>query len=219
MPKSPLILALIAALGLSSAVAAHDKHDKANDITRTYDFTGFNALSIGGVYDMDVIVGEDYGITLSGSEKDMRKVTVKKSGKTLILDWKDGRTKSRNTHGIEATITLPALTRLNVSGVGDFDVEGIKAKDFKVDIEGVGEVTLKGTCDSLTASLEGVGELDAEDLKCEDVDIDLSGIGSASVYANDRLSATASGIGGIDVYGKPDVVQRNGGSLSQVKIK
>ena len=123
-----------------------------------------------------------------------------------------------NAKGVDAVITLPNLTALEISGVVEGTAQGISTEAFEVDISGVGEVELSGECGELDANVSGVGDLDAEELKCRNVEIRLSGVGDASVYARDEVDASVSGMGDIDVYGSPEKVRKSNSMFADVTV-
>lgn len=215
-------------LGTASAMAvlltapssfAHDS--KKSDVTETHELSGFDRISVVGVYHLDVEVGDSFSIETSGSAKDMAKSEVYVKNGALVLGRKDKEDQKRqnNNEGVHAVITLPSLVGVEIAGVVTGDVVKIKADKFELEFAGVGELTLSGKCTDLEVDMAGIGELDAKGLKCEDVDVDLAGMGEATVYASERVDAEAAGMGQIDVYGNPSVVQKSSTFMSSVKIR
>ena len=203
------------------AEARDDDRGSKNDVTQTFDFQDFDKINIAGVYDLDVTVGEDYAISMSGSEKEMARTKVSVSSGTLTLSNKkqNGRKKSRNQKSVDVNISMPSLTGFNVSGVVDGDIEGVDSENLKLKLSGVGDITIEGTCGMLDARISGVGDLDAENLRCRNVEVVVSGVGDASVYASESVDARVSGLGDVDVYGKPKNVETSDGMLSNVNIR
>lgn len=186
----------------------------------TLDLRDFDAIEIGGAYELDVIVGEDFSVELSGPSEEMARVEATLKNGALVLGTKKrARGEHRGDHkGVKAVVTMPALKRLSVSGVVDADISGVRANEFKLDLSGVGEVNVAGACDKLIARVSGVGEVDAQSLQCKTVDVKVAGIGEARVYASESVSAEVSGMGGIMVYGSPKLVDKRGGFFSEIKV-
>lgn len=184
--------------------------------SRTLDLRDFDAIEIGGAYELDVIVGEDFSIELSGPSEEMARVEATLKNGALVLGTKK---RIKGDHkGVKAVVTMPALSRLAVSGVADADVSGVRSDHFKLDLSGVGEVNVAGECGKLYARVSGVGEVDAQSLQCKVVDVKVAGIGEARVYASESVSAEVSGMGGIMVYGSPKSVDKRGGFFSEIKV-
>lgn len=209
------------AFGNLSDIEIGDR-DKGADVSQTFDLRDFDRIDIAGVYELDVTVGGDFAIEISGPADEMERVEASVESGRLILDQRDrkrGEKRWRNHDGLTAKISLPALAEVEVSGVVDGDVSGIASETFKVDISGVGDMTLAGECGDLEAQVSGVGDLDAEELKCKNADIDVSGVGSASVFASESVEASVSGMGEIDVYGSPKSVDKDSSFFSNINVK
>lgn len=225
--RSILFTAIVMACGAAivTGIAMAGPDDGGDTITKTYDYSDFDRVSVGGVYDLDVEVGKNYSITLRANARDMSFVKISSEDGTLYLGQKkrdkDGKKRKRykNNDGITAVITLPELNALKVSGVANGDVSGVDADDFDMSVSGVADVEISGKCNTLTARVSGVGELDAKDFKCKNTKVSLSGVGDVSIYASESVDVKASGVGGVDVYGKPSKVTKKKAKLTNIDIK
>lgn len=213
------ILGSAGAMAILLTAAPSFAHDAKAEVEEIYPLSGFDTITVEGVYHLDVRVGPDFSVETSGSKKDMAKIEVYVKNGALVLGQKDNKRKSQNNKGVNATITLPALKAMEVAGVVTGEVSRIDADRFELDFAGVGELELSGTCGDLEIDMAGIGELDAKGLKCKDVDVDLAGMGEATVYASERVNAEAAGMGSIDVYGNPDVVQKSSNFMAKVHIR
>jgi hypothetical protein len=215
MKRAILMTAAATALGLGAALA----DDRDDDTTQEFALSDFDRIEISGVYDLTVEVGGDYSVRLSGSAKELNRVEASVSDGVLDLSQKERRGGwGRKRHGIDATISLPALNGLDISGVVDATIDGVDADIFELEISGVGDVDISGVCDELDASVSGVGDLDADKLKCRVVDVSVSGVGDASVYASEEVDASVSGMGDIDVYGSPEKVSKSDSMFAEVTV-
>lgn len=214
--------ALGAGLMLAMPISAHEvEHDRSNDIRQSYDLSGFDAIDIRGVYELEVEVGGDFSVSTSGRAKEVKGLKVYVENGTLVLDQDNGRKNKKwndERKGVLAIITMPALNELEIKGVGTGDINGIDAKSFELSIGGVGELELSGTCDTLEADMRGVGQIDARDLKCENAEATLRGVGEISLYASESVDVEAKGIGEVNVYGNPAHVEKSKGFMSGVTI-
>lgn len=215
-------LASVSTLHMQPAYAhGHSDHQEAHDrVTQTFDFSDFDKISITGVYELDVDVGGDFSIVLSGSKKEMDNIVVDRKGDTLELGQKK-KTKTydgKNRKGIQAKIGLPALNALQIAGVGTGKVYGVESETFDLEIGGVGELSIAGTCGALNADIAGVGDINTKGLKCKTAEVSLAGVGEMSAYASDTVDVSAAGVGSVDIYGGPKNVSKSKGFLSRVKI-
>ena len=224
-----LLIGLILAIGIAAGgayMAFGDlsnvgERDKSNDITRSYDFTDFDKVEIGGVYEFDVSVGEGYSITISGAPEQMDRIDVSVVDGKLILDEarRENRRRKWKDQGLEATISLPALIALDVSGIVDGEITGVDAEEFDADFSGVGAIEISGTCGHFDADISGIGDFDAKELRCQTADVDVSGIGDVDVYASEEIDISMSGIGDVDIHGSPSRVEKNGSLFSDISVK
>jgi len=224
-----LLVGLFLAIGIAAGgaymafgnITDIGERDRSNDITETFDLAGFDGIEITGVYELDVNVGPDFSVVLTGSPEEMGRVEASVKDGALVLDQsRPDRGKRRwRQHGVTAVITLPVLSEIDVSGVIDGEVSGIDAEAFDADFSGVGSVEFSGSCGHLRADISGIGEFDARDLKCKTADVTVSGIGDASIYASEEIDISVSGIGSVDIYGSPSRVDKNGGPFSDITVK
>lgn len=213
--KNSMIIAGVAALSIGVAIAG----DKKQRISQTVDLKDFEQISVSGVYDLTVTIGDDYSVVISGPAHEVERVEASVSDGVLDLGQKDGKRRwGRKRHGLDAHIVVPRLTGLTVSGVVDGTIDNIDAEKFTLSVSGVGDISLAGQCDSLNADVSGVGDLDARELECRAVDVKVSGVGSATVFAAEVVDAAVSGMGDIDVYGDPEQVSKSGSMFADVTV-
>lgn len=224
-----ILIGLLLAIGIAVAAGYHafsglgdiSERNKENDITRTIEVSDFEHIDVAGVFEIDVTVGGDYSVVVSGSQSEMERLEVSVENGSLKLDRKDhergfGRWRDM---GLTAEITLPALQSIDIAGVADGDVRGVDSERFVVDLSGVGDLNISGTCGKLVADVSGVGDLNARELECREVDVDVSGVGEATVYASEEVDAAVNGIGSISIYGSPSNVDKSSTFLSNISVK
>lgn len=198
------------------------ERDKAKDETRSVEVADFDRIEAAGVFEVDVTVGGDYALTLLGSRDALDKTTADVIDGELVLDnaKPKGARKSWRGEGVSAVITMPAISSFDAAGVVEADISGISADQLNLDLSGVGDIELSGTCDALDADVSGVGDIDAENLQCRTVKVDVSGVGSASVFASESADAEIAGIGSIDIYGSPPNVSKDMSSpFGRINVK
>ncbi len=222
---SVALLAVSTPIVLMSQIAnAHEvkaSTDKEARISEVYDLKGFDKISITGVYDLDVKVGAPYSLEVSGPKSEMEAVEITLKDGTLILGKKDENNKTYNRNsrkGMVAQINLPSLNSLQIAGVGTGEIQGVEADAFTLEIGGVGELSISGSCKFLQADIAGVGEINTKDLRCKTAEINLAGVGEMTAYASETVDVSAAGVGSVKVYGGPKDVSKSKTFLSSVKI-
>ncbi|GLQ24871.1 hypothetical protein GCM10007853_27450 [Algimonas ampicilliniresistens] len=218
-----LLSGVIAAALLASPVMAHgDDDDVKRDVKQTHDLKDFDKIEVVGVYKLDIRSGDKFSVRTEARKKDAKWMKVRQEGDTLVLGAEDDeghKTRGRHNKGILAIVTMPRLSSLEVAGIATGEVSAFTGGDVDVDIAGISDLALSGTCDRLDIQLAGMGDLDAHDLKCADVNAELGGMGSMDVYASERIDATVGGMGSIDVHGGPTDVSTDKSMFSSIKIR
>ncbi|MCA8889681.1 MAG: DUF2807 domain-containing protein [Parvularculaceae bacterium] len=189
--------------------------DGGAKLSQTLQLSDFDRISVAGVFDLDVMVGEDFAVEVHGAQKALDGADIYVENRVLVLDIGDTKLQGRRrvlAGGLNAQISLPVLAGVDIAGVVDGEIEGISADEFSIEFSGVGELDLDGECGVLKASMSGIGELDAARLKCRDVEVDVSGIGEARFFASDRIDASFGGLGKIEVEGSPPIVVKQADS-------
>jgi len=91
-----------------------------------------------------------------------------------------------------------------LSGSGELDLNaGSSIERFDAVLTGSGHMTIVGGARELHANASGSGELDARHLRAEKVEVSQTGSGQSTVHARERVAASISGSGDIEVGGNP----------------
>ena len=95
MKKFSMIAASILAVSVAGAATAKDK----GTITKTLDLKGFEKIDVAGVYDLDIRVGPDFSIELSGPDYEMNRVESSVERGVLRLDQREAsRSEKKRWH-------------------------------------------------------------------------------------------------------------------------
>ncbi|MBL4838895.1 MAG: DUF2807 domain-containing protein [Kordiimonadaceae bacterium] len=192
---------------------------------QTRDVSKFNAVTLHGSIDVDVLVGEEQSVRVVADDTVIDKLITEVSMGTLKIKLKNGyHSRIKKMH---VYVTVPKLSGGAIHGSGDMDIKGPITGDFSfsvhgsgngkietVDasgldlaIHGSGDLSIEGSCAEADVSIHGSGDISARGMKCVDVDIDVHGSGDVSIAATHGVEAAVFGSGDIDIYGKPDKVQ------------
>jgi hypothetical protein len=91
-----------------------------------------------------------------------------------------------------------------LSGNGELDLNaGAGVEHFEALLTGSGKMTIVGSTRELQANASGSGELDARHLRADTVQVSQTGSGQSTVHAREKVSASISGSGDIEVVGNP----------------
>lgn len=215
----------ITALTIPATAHAHDldDDDAKRDVKVDYDFSGFDKIEVTGVFLLDIQQGETFSVRTEARKKDMKWLNVRVEGDTLVLgvdeDEEHSKRVNKRNKGVLAVVTMPRLETLTVAGIATGHVDAFTGGDVEIEVAGIGDLELSGTCDRLRLEFAGMGDVDARDLKCSDVEAELGGMGALTVYASESVDASIGGMGSIDVYGDPKDVDTDKTMFSSINIK
>lgn len=193
--------------------------------TRTYDFTGFETISVSEGIRVLVDEGDDFAVEADSPRADhLDRLEIELRGNRLSLGMEDRRFARNDPAGstITVRITMPALTGaqvssgallaaetigsdlvdLNASSGGHLDIDTFLGGDLSVTVSSGAwiEVT-QGVCETLIADVASGASLRLTDVVCVDVTVAASSGAWAEVHATGALRATASSGGRVRVLG------------------
>jgi hypothetical protein len=157
--------------------------------------TDFDKVEVQDGFHVDIVVGEEYSVTLKVDDDVLEKVEAVKQGDTLIF-------RAKPLQGIipgslAAKVTMPALTALSL-GSGS-------------------HVNVKGSGDDLTLKASAGSHADLSDFKVENAVVTASSASHVTVNVSGKLDASASGGSHITYLGDPYIRSSNvpSGSIIQ----
>ncbi len=215
MKKTVSTIAIIAGFSLAAVVFA-----QAGDVTESRDHSSFEKIIIedAGV-GLDIVVGEGFSVTLKGSEKWLERITTEVDDNALVISRTNKKKKSINIDSDDRIIiTMPKFTGLEVNGAVDADISGVDSEELEFEVNGAGNIEIKGSCAKLNVKLNGAGNFEGEDLKCENVTVAINGAGNVEVYGSESADLEINGMGNIDFYGNPKEVSKNKSWFSNITI-
>ena len=178
--------------------------------------TNFTTIKAKGAFNMVVEVGKNPSLVVKGSSQFADRISTEVVGDELRIVSKENKGNSVSSDE-QIIITVPALNRIKVEGVGATTVSNLNNKEFEIEYEGVGKLVASGKSTNLRLSAKGVGMVDAKQLVAEQVSATLDGVGSVDVHAKNQLSASVHGIGSLTYYGKPKNISKTADGIGSVR--
>ena len=152
-------------------------------ITKSFDFKDFDAIRVRGIADIQFTQADTWEVTLKTQENIFEHLDYKVEDGVLLIQEKDRLRFKVKVYDL--TIQAPDLKRIEVNGVGDFDIPKGLHTDGNLAIE-----------------VNGVGDFDCHDLVCNDLDVRINGVGDVCVSGKaETASLEVSGVGDIDARG------------------
>ncbi len=194
-----------------------------NIVTEDYDISGFDRVDVSYGYRVEIRQGEAFDVVLRVDENAHKYIDVAKRGGILHIGMKPGRTYAFFNVTLEATITMPTLTGVALSGDANAAIHGFQSGNaFAADVSGDGDLsgdlvcgqavltvsggskaTLSGSASDLTAEVSGASKAELSAFAVENANIEASGDSEIIVNVSGLLNVEASGDSRVDYLGNP----------------
>lgn len=217
---------VFAAAGCESVKQLVVLEGSGNVETITEDFIGFNRVEVSHSFDVKIEQGDEYSVVIRVDEEFVKYLDITKRGNTLDIDLKDEFSYRMLDGVLEASITMPELVLVRLSGASDGMIVGFDSNDrFEADISGASSLTGDLGAGDIILNLSGASELsgkytvDNVDISASGaVRIQLSGSGkdvtvNASGNSKVNLEGFISEDATVDVNGASEVVVNAGGTV------
>lgn len=208
-------LQVVTGFPLFALLALGVAHGDPGSASETRNVSDFRGIDLAGVIDADVTLGKPFSVVVSGEADLLSKVITRIDDGVLVI-----KTKSklpRNTH-LHASVTAPDLASVSLSGVGDLKVTGVSNHELTISLSGVGSLSATGSTASLHVVSTGTGDIAAKSLAAKKAVVEMSGVGQTTLQATQALDAQLTGVGSIDVYGKPPQVKKSRTGIGDITI-
>jgi hypothetical protein len=216
-----MVLLVIAAIWIR-VVAPQVPQLSGERTTRTYDDTDFTGVSISGQWQVTIDRGAAWRVAIDVPAELVDDLRVRRDGQVLEVGsesaWRFGGF-GRNEPDFKATITMPALESIVLSGASTLSFTGFEGDRLSLNSSGASEVrAASGRFDTLTLVMSGAGNVDLGGLPVTNADIQVSGAGNLDLnMAGGRLTGSMSGAGNLEYTGT--VSEQSVSSSGIVSIK
>lgn len=184
--------------------------------TESRSVSNFKEIKAENAVELEITVQKDFSLTIEADDNLLEHIKTEVSGGTLTISTKDS-INSKNK--IKIKLSLPELTRLDVSGASTADISGVKADSLKLNASGASKIKIDGEVKSLEAIASGASGIDAENLKTENAKANSSGASNITVSPTNDLDADASGASSVTYTNEPKNIKQNASGASTIKKK
>lgn len=177
-------------------------------VSETRSVSGFSSVTLQGSAEVDITFGTVESVVVKADDNILPLIETTVQGGRLIIATKSNASIT-TVNPIRVSVTMKTLQGLTLSGSGNMNVSGLVGKDLAIALPGSGNITVKGTADSLNISLNGSGDIICKGLKARSVTASLNGSGNIQVYASESLDGKILGSGAIHYDGNPAKVSKS----------
>jgi hypothetical protein len=210
-----------------------------NVVTREETFTDFDKVEVSHAFTVDISQGDSFRVVVRVDDNLVEDLEVVKQGDTLKIGLVPDPLRNIRNATMEAEVTMPELTGLELSGASDGAITGFKssqalkvtlsgasslrgdieAGDVRFDLSGASSVTLSGSAQDVTIDASGAGVANLADFPVADADVGVSGASTVTVNPSGSLDVSASGASHVYYVGNPTMGRIDTSGASSVESK
>jgi hypothetical protein len=218
-----LTLATTACIEVSVNTREHDTIRPSGEVvTRTYDFTDFEAIRISDAFAATIEQAPSYSVVLHIDRNVLEHVEIEVDGGMLMVGLDDDiSVRGRFRH--EVVITLPVLRQLEVSGASDASIAGVDLADgdLSLRVSGASKLKSDAAVPGLSLHVSGASQVEGE-TTARELSVDLSGASKLTLSGSaGRVSLKAVGASRLhldDLEAEAMEVELSGASGADVSV-
>jgi hypothetical protein len=175
-----------------------------NIISKQYDYKDFTNVEIGNAFQFEISQAESFSVTVSTHENIVDYLNISQSGKTLYIRLKPGNYTSADG---KATIMMPVLAKLDVSGASRGTARGFKStNNFDLTASGASQLNMDMETGITSMDVSGASRVTGN-LKALDTHVVISGASRAEL--NGSTGQANIEISGASHFNSPNMFLQN----------
>ena len=215
-------LSLVTLLVFSAVSCTNSESD--SDTSKTFTISDFSSLNIELIGEVIYEQSDSFYLNASGSSRLIEALKVSDKKGELSIELKNKRKYSGNKKKLVIRVGSPHLQSINFQsvgilhlknyfksdqltitnkGVGEIKIDDCHVGTFNLTSKSVGTIEVKGTANEAFIQSEGIGNIDCSEFKSGRTKVISKGVGNLSVYAQNSLDISITGIGNVNYYGNP----------------
>ena len=184
--------------------------------TESRNVSEFKGIDVGGVFQVEVTAGKDYGVVVEADDNLLQYVKTEVSGGVLKISSTE---RLKSSTPLRIRVSAPDIESIRASGACKISVADVKSSELRVDTSGASKVNLAGEASSVTIDISGASNVDAANLKAENATVEASGASKVEVFVTGKLVSEASGASKISYSGNPTSVTKDTSGAGKVSQK
>jgi hypothetical protein len=209
-----LSIALVVGLAGCNLISATDRV-KGSGIMKSEkrSLAPFDSLEVSCNGSIQVHTQGQEGLEISGDDNIIPLITTEvNNGILYIRSSKEYNSRDK----LVIIVSAPDLKKFAFSGAGNANLSNVKNDRVELSLTGAGSLTASGETKEADITLSGAGSVDTKNLHAVNAKVNSTGIGSVEIYVTGQLDAKTSGVGEINYYGSPKIVNRRAGGIGKI---
>ncbi len=186
------------------------------DLEKTFTYKDFTSVEISRTIEYHITQGNDYDVVASFPQNLSANLKISQTGQILKVTLKNGAYADAK---FVIRITMPILTRLELSGTTVGEVTGFNSSnDFTLKMDGTNTCSLNGSVRHADMQIFGTNLVYAADFRTQTSDINMTGSSMATVNVIDTLNVNIKDLCTLKYIGNPklgDIHIENSATIKQ----
>jgi hypothetical protein len=167
--------------------------------TQTFDFHGFTRVQAATAFEVNIVRSDEFSVSVTTNENIFDYLALERTGDTLYVQLKAG---SYTLASLKATITIPDLFSVDVSGASSATVSGFSSSH------------------ALTLKASGASSIELADMQSGELELLISGASRITGSINSgNGSFNISGVSTLEISGSGGNLEVTGSSASSVILR
>jgi hypothetical protein len=174
-------------------------------------------LDVSDGFTIDLRQAGSFGVVIRIDDNLVKYLEVAKKGSALHVGLNRNRPATVKNATLQADITMPELTELDMSGGSHLAASGFESTgSLRFELSGGSGVSFSGSAGDVSIDVSGGSQADLSELEAANADVEASGGSQVTVNVNGRLDADASGGSKVYYLGSPTLGRIDESSGSEV---
>jgi len=181
--------------------------------TENRSVAAFDSLDVNYAGAIAVRSQEQQSLEITGDDNIIPFITTEVKNGTLYVRATKGYSPQQK---LQIRVSTPNVKRFVFDGVGEANLSNIKNDRLEIVVTGVGSFSASGETKEVDITLSGVGSVDAKNLRAVNAKVNSTAVGSVDLYVTRQLDINSSGIGEINYYGNPKIVNKQAEGIGKI---
>ena len=171
-------------------------YDYGNWTSHDFKLTGFTGVSVEGAWEIRIIRGDEFQITVEAPEEIRNEIMVNENKGTIHLKRLEKKSKSVKRR-LKAEIRMPRLTSLQTTGTVNLDIQNFKPEHLEITVAGSSKISGSGNeIKNLRLILAGVSNVKLRGNPVTNADVKFTGAYYVEMtFSGGDLTGKAAGMG------------------------
>ncbi len=184
-----------------------------NVVTESRDLSGFKAVEVGGVFDVEIVAQKEFSVQVEGDDNLLELIKTEVRGDTLKIR---GEKRFSTQNRIKIRIGAPDIESVDTSGASTLSLSNVNNDALRIESSGASKIKVNGETKELVIDISGASKVEGSDLKAVNANVDASGACRVSLFVSGDLKADLSGASKVTYSGNPQNVVKNVSGASSV---